>query len=402
MTPNPSPGTAPAARLLSLDVLRGLTIALMVVVNAPGSWSSVYAPLLHASWHGLTPTDLVFPSFLCVVGFSIVLAYGKHRGLPAAPGVRRKILVRAGKLFALGLFLNLWPEFAFDSFRFAGVLQRIALVFAAAAMLFLVLRTRGLLVLTVGILVGYWALLSWVPVPRDAVIEGALQSGEVERAHGQRVPVQIAVRDAASIRPNLEPGTNLAAWLDRGWLPGRMYERTWDPEGWLSTVPSLATCLLGVLMGLAVRAQVSAAARARLLLAAAAVLLLVGYLWAGVFPLNKNLWTSSFVLVAGGWTLLSFAIVVWIVDLLQWTRAAYPFLVFGTNPIAAYVLAGMLWAGTHRSLFGQRALVEIFMDALSAAGVTAKLASLLAALCYAAVVFVPVAVLYRRKVFLRL
>lgn len=223
-------------RLLSLDALRGFTIVGMIVVNSPGSWSHVFAPLLHASWHGITPTDLVFPFFLFMVGVSITLAYGRRRDHQTGPKqAYRKILWRVAKIFALGVFLNLWPNFDFEAIRIAGVLQRIAIVFGICALLFITTTWRAQLYLGLAILLGYWASLSLVPVPLDAVNERALETGLVERSHGKEVPVTVQRTGKTSIAPNYEPGTNLAAWVDRQLLPGRMWERTWDPEGVLST-----------------------------------------------------------------------------------------------------------------------------------------------------------------------
>lgn len=389
-------------RLLSLDALRGATIAAMIVVNTPGTWSAIYPPLRHADWHGLTPTDLVFPFFLFIVGVSVALAYSKPEARVPRSRQHRKILFRAAKIFAVGLFLNLWPEFEFGELRVAGVLQRIALVFAVVALLFLHLRWRALLGITVAILLGYWGLLTLVPVPRDAVIDAALVTGEVERAHGTRVPVVITPRGDTAIAPNLEPGTNLEAWVDRRLLPGRRYETTWDPEGWLSTLPSIATALLGVLTGIMLLHVPALRPRLGGLTGAGLVLLGAGLAWSVVFPLNKNLWTSSYVLVSAGWMLLLFALILWLVDGRGWRRAAFPAIVFGSNAITAYVLAGMLTVVFLRPWGGGRSVARVFMDALLRLGASAELASLLFALAYTTIIFLPVYFLYRRRIFVRL
>lgn len=392
----------PSSRLLALDALRGFTIAAMIVVNTPGSWAAIYPPLRHSEWHGCTPTDLIFPCFLFIVGVSIALAYGAPRP-PATGAMRRKILVRTARIFGVGLLLNLWPEFDLGDLRVAGVLQRIALVFGVVAMLFLHLRGRGLLTVTATLLLGYWALLTTVPVPRDAVIDHALATGTVERAYGETVAVSITARDAATIAPNVEPGTNLAAWIDRRLLPGRFYETTWDPEGWLSTLPSLATALLGALTGLALRRWPHRRHRLPGLGGAGLALLAIGYGWAAVFPLNKNLWTSSFVLVGAGWTLMLFALLLLGLDGdTRRPRWAWPGVVFGTNPIVAYVIAGMLTTATNRSWFGARSLDDAFMQAAANLGASAELASLGFALFYTALIFGPVWTLHRRRIFVRL
>jgi predicted acyltransferase len=393
----------PGRRLLSLDALRGYTIAAMIVVNTPGSWEAMYPPLQHAAWHGLTPTDLIFPFFLFIVGVSVGLAYANQR-VPggAAPGLHRRILGRSAKIFAVGLFLNLWPDFAFGDLRVAGVLQRIALVFGISALLFLHLRTRTLAFVTGGALLGAWALLTLVPVPRDAVIEQAVESGTVERAWGTRVAVMVRVRDATTIAPNLESGTNLAAWLDRRLLPGRHYERTWDPEGLLSTLPALATSLLGVLTALFLRRFKGLRERLWGLGLAGLALLLAGSLWSLVLPLNKHLWTSSFVLVTAGWALLLLALATGLIDGLGRRRWAWPGLVFGSNAITAYVLAGMLTVVVYRPWVGGVSLAGAWMRTGAALGAPAELASLLFSLAYTAVCFLPVWLLYRKRIFLRL
>jgi predicted acyltransferase len=394
---------ADSSRLVSLDALRGATIAAMIVVNTPGTWSAVYAPLRHADWHGLTPTDLVFPFFLFIVGVSIALAFTKQQAAGVSRSLlHRRILIRTAKIFAVGLFLNLWPQFAFGEIRVAGVLQRIALVFGVVALLFLHLRWKGLVSLTIALLVGYWGLLTLVPVPRDAVVERALATGQVERAHGTLVPVVVAERSPTAIAPNLEPGTNLAAWIDRAFLPGRFYERTWDPEGWLSTLPSVATGLLGLLTGLLLLRTPALRARLTLLAAGGALLLGIGYLWSVVFPMNKNLWTSSFVLVSAGWLLVLFAVMLSLIDGRGWRRWAYPAIAFGSNPITAYVLAGMLTVVAFRPWAFGTSPARAFLELLGSGGVPAELASLLFALTYTAIIFIPILLLHRRRIFIRL
>ncbi|MEO0877551.1 MAG: heparan-alpha-glucosaminide N-acetyltransferase domain-containing protein, partial [Bacteroidota bacterium] len=192
-------------RLLSLDIFRGLTIAAMILVNNPGSWSNVYAPLLHADWHGVTPTDWIFPFFLFIVGVAIAYALGRRK----AEGYDRKELLakiawRTLIIFGIGLFLNLFPKFKFATFRIPGVLQRIALVYGVCATLFVFYKPKQLLWIGIGCLLAYWGLMTLVPVP-------------------------------GGIEPNLEPSTNLGAWLDRTAMGKHLWvqSKTWDPEGLL-------------------------------------------------------------------------------------------------------------------------------------------------------------------------
>jgi predicted acyltransferase len=390
-------------RLLSLDALRGFTIIGMIVVNSPGSWSHVFSPLLHAKWHGLTPTDLVFPFFLFIVGVSITLAYGRKRENEGdLRKARGKILWRVVKIFALGVFLNLWPSFDFETIRFAGVLQRIAIVFGACALLFLNTSWRTQLYLGLGILFGYWGMLSVIPVPMDDVNALASESGVVERSHGTEVPVQITRAGEASLAANYEPGTNLAAWVDRILLPGRLWERTWDPEGVFSTFPAIATGIFGMLIGSLLLCIGDPYRRVTWVLTIGFLALVLGLFWSLAFPLNKNLWSSSFVLCSGGWACLSLGACLLFVDILGFRKWTYPGLVFGSNAIVAYALSGMLIVVFYSGFGPLPSISSWFMNTTVDLGMSAKLASLIYALLYLAVLYVPVAILWRRKLFIKL
>lgn len=390
-------------RLVSLDALRGFTIIGMIIVNTPGSWSHVYAPLLHASWHGVTPTDLIFPFFLFMVGVSITLAFTKAREIRTPRRkLHRKVLVRSLKIFALGLFLNLWPEFDFSELRVAGVLQRIALVFAACALIFLNTKWRTQVWIGIAILVGYWGLLSLVPVPVDAVNESALRSGEVERSHGRLVQVDVAARGEDALEPNYEPGVNLAAWIDRRALPGSLWERTWDPEGLLSTLPAIATGIFGMLIGQLVLSARDPYRRVSWVFFVGFCGLLCGLAWDLSFPINKNLWSSSFVVYSGGWACLCFAATILIADVLRYQRWTRPGVVFGANPLVAYALASMLTVVFYSGFGSSPGLNAAFMDAATGAGLPPKLASLVYALLYVGVIYLPVLWLWKRRLFLRI
>ncbi len=390
-------------RLLSLDALRGFTIIGMVIVNSPGSWSHVYPPLLHASWHGLTPTDLVFPFFLFMVGVSIALAFSKRLRRREPKGVLyRKIAWRAGKIFALGLFLSLWPAFDFADLRIAGVLQRIAIVFAVCSILFLNTGWRSQALVAAGILFAYWGALRFAPVPIDAVNAAALASGQVERSYGTLEPVAIAPLGPASLKPNYEPGVNLAAWVDRKLLPGRFWERSWDPEGLASTLPACATGILGMLAGSLILAIGDPYRRIAWLFFAGFASLIVGYIWSWDFPLNKNLWSSSFTLVAAGLAALCLAACLLLIDTLGYRRWAQAGIIYGANAVVAYALSSLLVVVFYGDPWGMGSLSEGFMGFAADAGFPLRLASLLYALLFAAVVFAPVWWLWRRKIFLRL
>lgn len=309
-------------RLLSLDVFRGATVAAMILVNNPGSWASIYPPLRHADWHGCTPTDLIFPFFLFIVGVSIAYAYGSSRLDRSRHGqLLLKALRRTLILFGLGLMLSLFPQVftdpvaAFEVVRIPGVLQRIAVVFFISTMIFLKWKERSILWIGIGVLVFYWLLMTFVPVP--------------------------------GVGPaNLGNETNLGAWLDRSLLgEAHLWKsvRTWDPEGILSTLPAVGSCLFGVLVGSYLRRKdVEAPVKVAWLCYYGVLALILGWLWSLQFPLNKSLWTSSFVLYTGGWATLTLALLYWIIDVQDRKRYTKVFLVFGVNAITVFFLSGIM------------------------------------------------------------
>ena len=302
----------PAGRLLSLDAFRGLTIAGMILVNNPGSWSHIYAPLRHAEWHGWTPTDLIFPFFLFIVGVAIPFSFGKR----LTRGDSRRDLIghvirRSVILFALGLFMAAYPRFDLGSLRIMGVLQRIGLVYLLAASSFLFLSRRGRAWMVAGLLLGYWALLTFVPVPGYGV-------------------------------GDLSPEGNLGAYLDRMILGDRLWRGTWDPEGLLSTLPAVATTLLGIFTGEWLRSERTPNAKVGGLLAGGVIGMGMGLVWGLSFPINKPLWTSSYVLFTAGAGLILLAFFFWIVDVRGLQAWAKPFIVYGMNAIAVFVASGLV------------------------------------------------------------
>jgi predicted acyltransferase len=301
-----------STRLLSLDAFRGLTVAGMILVNNPGDWGHIYAPLEHAPWNGWTPTDLIFPFFLFIVGVSITFALGGTR--EDTTGVVSKILKRSLTLFLLGLFLNLFPKFDITTVRIPGVLQRIALVYLACSLIFLKTTPRQQLYLLVAILMGYWLLMTVVPVPGVGYA-------------------------------NLEPTTNLAAWLDRIIItPAHVYKvaKVWDPEGLLSTLPAIGTGILGLLTGTWLRSNRPDTDKVAWLFTAGCLLVLAGVIWAGFFPINKALWTSSYVLLAGGLAMLGLALCYWLIDVQHRRKGVLPFVAFGVNAITVFFLSGLI------------------------------------------------------------
>jgi predicted acyltransferase len=303
-----------ADRLVSLDTFRGATIAAMILVNNPGDGANVYWPLDHAPWHGWTPTDLVFPFFLFMVGMSLTLSRRQEA---------RPAMARAARLIGLGLFMAGFPYFHLSTLRWPGVLPRIGLCYLAAWAVKRALKVRGQVVLAALLLVGAWFLMTRVSGP-----EGP---------------------------PSLDVETNLAAQIDRVVLTGHMWRqtKTWDPEGLLSTLPAIATTVLGLLAGEWLRSRRDGNAKTAGFLGAGLALVGIGLLWDRTFPINKNLWTSSYVLFTGGMAAYLFGLTYWVVDVRGhrgWTR---PFVVYGRNAIAVFVGSGLLarllslikWAG---------------------------------------------------------
>src|SRR3989475_3072410 len=282
----------PQARLLSLAAFRGLTIAAMVLVNNPGTWAAVYAPLTHAEWHGLTPTDVIFPFFLFIVGMAI----------PLSRPTAGRVLRRAAVIFALGLVLNGLPGFDWATLRIPGVLQRIAVCYLVAAVLFLTTSWRTQAIVTAALLLGYWGAMTLVPVP----------------GYG---------------RGDLGPEGNLAAWLDRALLGPHIWRvaRVFDPEGILSTVPAVATTLLGVLTGRWAQSARPPRVITGGLALAGALGAVLGAAWGVWFPVNKALWTSSYAVLTAGLALLVFAACYAATEVRGWRRGGAPFAVLGGN-----------------------------------------------------------------------
>lgn len=350
-------------RLTSLDVFRGMTIMLMTIVNNPGDWGNLYSPLAHAEWHGCTPTDLVFPFFLFIVGISVVLSMPIKR-LDASTFER--IITRTLRIFLLGLFLNFFSKirlgsldgiplmlirlvftalitmallgdydkrkqffiaiglfvlmiaiaFGLDNFRnvrIPGVLQRIAIVYLIVSILYATTNTTTQIVIGLVCLFGYWALMTLVPVPDFGAA-------------------------------NVEKGTNLAAWLDNYLLPGHLWatSKTWDPEGILSTVPALATGMAGVLTGTFLTNKTDKNKKPVYLIGAGVAGVALGFLWGMVFPINKALWTSTFVLYAAGWALLLLGILYFLIDVIRFDFWTKPFVIFGVNPMVVFFFSGII------------------------------------------------------------
>jgi predicted acyltransferase len=375
-----------APRLLSLDVVRGITIAFMIMVNNNGGRGSWHF-MNHAAWNGLTATDLVFPTFVFVMGVSVVYAIESRlaRGATRSQLVRYTVQ-RAVILCLLGIVVNSFPFFELEHMRFYGVLQRIAVCYLVVSLLYLWDRRAStvttVLVLSLAV---YWVLVRWVPVP------GAGMPG----------------RDV----PFMDMHQNLVSWIDRQLFPHHLYRdlpdhNVRDPEGLLSDLPAIGTALMGMLTGIWLRTRRSVSEKTKGLAVAAIGSLALGYLWSLWFPLNKNLWTSSFVLVAAGYSLVLMTVVFWAVEHKGWkTGWTWMWLVFGSNAIAAYIFSELLPGVLHNIHFmagGKRTDVIAFaFDHVFARIPDPGWAAFAYSVSFTAVCFVPVWFLYRRRIFLK-
>jgi predicted acyltransferase len=348
-------------RLISLDVFRGLTILLMTIVNNPGSWSTIYPPLQHAEWHGCTPTDLVFPFFVFIMGAAISFA------MPTKTydsTTFNKIFTRSLRMICLGIFFNFFSSIqifglegipliigrllitalvgyalmgnfeaklktylavsifiiymilayggieAYQSVRLPGVLQRIGIVYFIASLLYLKTTQRTQLLTAIGILLGYWGIMTLIPAPGFEIT-------------------------------NLEKGTNLAAWVDNFLLKGHMWEssKTWDPEGVLSTIPAIATGIIGLLIGQLLNSTLLKNQKIKKIFLIGVILIVLGQIWDIVFPINKALWTSSYVLYTAGLATLILSVLYYLIDIADYKKGVKLFQIWGVNPMIVFFLS---------------------------------------------------------------
>lgn len=382
---------APGERLVSLDVFRGMTVAGMLLVNNPGTWSAIYEPLEHAPWNGWTPTDLVFPFFLFIVGITTELSLRVRRARgDDERAILKQILRRGSLIFLFGLALAAFPYFTWtdipgnlapsfldrivyrvEHLRILGVLQRIGLAYLCGALLTLRTNWKQQLAIIAVLLFGYWALMTLVPVP-DTGVPGRF------------------VLD--------KPDQLLSAWLDRTVLGlDHLWSgaKTWDPEGLLSTVPAIGTMMLGTFAGRWIgEDERPLSERLAALFAVGALTMMLGLIWNWGFPINKSIWTSSYVLFTAGMGAIALATCMWIIDVMGWRRWTFPFVVYGMNPMLAFLGSGLmaritstLWqmdAGNGTRISAQ----GLFFKSFFAPWLPARDASLLYALCFVTLWFV--------------
>ena len=354
------------SRVISVDVFRGLTMAAMVIVNNPGDWGNIYWPLEHAEWNGWTPTDLVFPFFLFTVGVAITLS---RKSASAGSILRRAALIAVLALLLAGL-----PHFDLRTWRIPGVLQRIAVCYLLAAFLYKLTAgqprlQRGTIMVggALALCVAYWLIMTRVPNP-------------------------------AGVTGDLSPDGNWGAHIDRAVFGVHLWasSRTWDPEGLLSTIPSIGTTLLGIASGLWLGSAAAPARKAALLAAAGVAAIAIGYAWHPFFPINKKLWTSSFVFFTAGAAALLLSVCYWAIDVKGWRGWTKPFVILGVNAIALYVAAALLEHVLDLTGLGPWIYRHLFQSFAPP-----RIASLGYAVGNLVILFALLAWMYRRRWFLR-
>lgn len=364
-------------RILSVDIFRGITIAAMILVNNPGTWSAIYPPFEHAKWHGLTPTDLIFPFFLFIVGMSITFAYTKKKEHGITVDIYKKIISRTLKLIGLGLILAgfmIAPPFFKDlsTLRLPGVLQRIGVVFFISSILFLYANLRVLLGVFIFILIGYWYIMTQMPI--DGIV------------------------------PLLTKESNFASVVDLKILTvDHMWKTLYDPEGILSTIPAIATTIFGMFLGMILLdKKKTELKKLSLFVIIGVIALVVGYAWSAYFPLNKALWTSSYVLVTGGWASLIYALIYYVADILGHSDWGKPAIIFGSNAITVFFMSGIV-----ARLFGMIKLPNgnsihgNLYDILSSIVTIPKLSSLIYAIFVIVFYYFVALLMYRKKIFIK-
>ena len=358
-------------RLLSIDVLRGMTLIFMIIVNTPGSWDYVYAPLLHADWNGLTPTDYIFPNFLFIVGVSIVLSLNNRVNKLNRNQVLKKIIWRAFKIYLVGVFLWIFPDFDLTSIRWVGVLQRISFVFLFCGLIYLFIDKKLFIYISFITLILYWFIMLYIPVPG------------------------IGAPDLTS------PELNLAHYIDSKFLPGVMWQDTWDPEGILTTIPSIITGVFGLVAGSILASNKDIKSKIIKLFSLGFLLVFIGDFFSWSFPVNKNLWSTSYTFLMAGMSFMLIAVFTYLIDVNGYKKFKMS-QVFGTNSIFTYILSGTLTSIFYSDRFIGVELNSVFVDTLIGLGIFPKLTSLLYAIIFVLIIYVPANYLFKKKIFIKL
>lgn len=376
-----------SGRLVSLDVFRGMTIIGMVIVNNPGTWSAIYPPLDHAEWNGWTPTDLIFPFFLFIVGISITLALGRRVEQGDAHKLTLKIIKRALVIYGCGLFLNLFPFLTFpaslSTVRLTGVLQRIAVCYLITSLIFISTRWRAQMIIAAALLVVYWLALTRIPTPE--------------------IGAGVLTKEGS-----------IASYIDRSLLGNHIWkggDKIYDPEGILSTLGALATTLAGVLTGHILRSRhqtlSSPIEKVTAMFVAGACCIALGWTWNFWLPINKALWTSSYVLFTTGIALQLLALCYWFIDIKNYRRWTYPFVVFGVNALALFVLTGLVarllttWKIPRADDKPGNAQTYIFDHIFTPMFTDARIASLAYAICFLLVFYGIMWFMYKKNIIIK-
>lgn len=405
-----APATAPRERLLSLDIFRGMTVAGMLLVNNPGTWSAIYPPLGHATWHGWTPTDLIFPFFLFIVGITTHLSLTSRRAAGADEGMLTRQVLRRGALIVLvGLLLNGFPFFTWGSvpgnadpgfldrvghrlevWRIMGVLQRIGLAYMFSALLTLRLSLRGQVTALAVLLLGYWMVMTLVPVPDQGGVIGALLLDK--------------------------PSMTMAAYVDRMVLDWTRFglgnhiwtgARTWDPEGVLSTIPAIGTAMLGTITARWISRPMPLPEKLSGLFAAGALGIVAGQVWNWAFPINKGIWTSSYVIFTAGVACVTLATIMWAVDHHGVRRGTRFFVIYGSNALVAFVGSGIMARLIYSILTAYHGGSEVSLqkaiyETVYASWLAPRNASLLFAVTFVMVWYAILWLLWKRRIFVKI
>jgi predicted acyltransferase len=378
---------SPTERLTSLDAFRGITIAAMILVNNPGTWSAIYPPLRHAAWHGWTPTDLIFPFFLFIVGVAIVFAYEKRLtvGLDRGP-LARKATYRAFMLFLLGMFMAAYPLISLvpelglrdglENVRIPGVLQRIAVCYLAVSLMYLYMKPRSIFITCAVLLFGYWAMMMLIPVP-------GYGTGLID-----------------------DPEGNLAAHIDRALLGGHLWVGTggrWDPEGILSTLPAIASTIFGVWAGRILFEKRDATEKTLRMLVFGVLLVCAGYVWDWFFPINKPIWTSSYAVFTAGQAFCGLALCYWFIDVRGYRRWAQPFVAYGVNAITVFFFSGIIARSLNMIRIGedQVPLQRVIFENVFAPLGPAQFASMLYAVAWITIWYFILRWMYNKRLFIK-